>query len=101
MFASDCGSIDVYHEGTKTHEDHKNYLVQERFVSFVGPSCLREESDPRSCLVAAAPLELILIVCEEHVEAGERSVTAADIALQFHLHLVGQLGRVHMLLEGA
>src|SRR5438093_11243717 len=52
-------------------------------------------------LFAAAPLELILIVCEENVEAGERSVTAADIALQFHLHLVGQLGRVHMLLERA
>src|SRR5262249_45949192 len=36
---------------------------------------------------------------EKHIEAGERAVTAADVALQLDLHVFGQIGRVHLLLE--
>jgi hypothetical protein len=35
MFASGRWSIDVYHEGAKTHEDHEHCFVQERFVFVV------------------------------------------------------------------
>ena len=50
-------------------------------------------------LVSAASLELILFVGEEHVEARERAVAAADVALQLHLRVIGQVGGVHLLLE--
>src|SRR5579862_4453308 len=50
--------------------------------------------------VAAAPFEVIFLVCKEDVEAGQGSVAAADVALQLHLHVVGQIGRIDVLLDG-
>src|SRR5688572_5179844 len=56
---------------------------------------------PGSIGVAPAPLELILVGGEEDVEAGQRSIAAADVALQLDLHVVRQAGGVDLLLEGA
>jgi hypothetical protein len=53
----------------------------------------------RARLIPAAAFELIRFIGKEDVEAGERSVTPADVALQLHLHVFRQIGRVHLLLE--
>src|SRR5215204_1677806 len=45
--------------------------------------------------------ELIVFFGEEHVEAGERSVAAADVALQLDLHVFRQVGGVDLLFERA
>ena len=49
--------------------------------------------------LSAGALELVVLVGEEDVEAGERAVAAADVALQLHLHILGQVGAVDLLLE--
>src|SRR5262245_25688777 len=51
-----------------------------------------------SALLAAA-LELIGVVGEQHVEAGERAVAAGDVALELHLQIRVDLERVDLLLE--
>src|SRR5688572_2363247 len=48
---------------------------------------------------AAAALELIALVGEQHVEAGERPVAAAHIGLQLQLDIVGQVRGAHLLLK--
>src|SRR4051794_11278764 len=50
-------------------------------------------------LVAPAAFELIRLVREQDVEAGQRSVAAADVALKFHFVGLGQIRGVDLLLE--
>src|SRR5688500_446052 len=51
--------------------------------------------------VACAALELIGVVGEEHVEAGQRAIASAHVGLQLHLHILWQVRRVHLLFERA
>src|SRR6185369_8588345 len=53
---------------------------------------------PRS--VPARTLELVVLVGEEHVEAGQRAVAAADVRLQPDLRVVREIGGVDLLLQG-
>ena len=66
---------------------------------------LRTSNSQRAWIEGAgllsSTLELIVLVGKQHVEAGQRAVAAADVGLQLHLHVFGQVGRVDLLLERA
>ena len=47
----------------------------------------------------SAALELIVVVREQDVETGQRSVAPADVGLQLHLDIVRQIGCVDVLLQ--
>src|SRR3989442_6101478 len=64
-------------------------------------ACRPRQAWNRSTLISTAALELIAVVGEQDVETGQRPVTATDIALKLHLHIVRQVGSVHLLLERA
>src|SRR4029079_3460093 len=68
-------------------------------VRRTGEVRLKPDTTSDLALIAAAALELISLVGKQHVEARQRSVTSADVALQLHLHIVRQVGGVHLLLE--
>ena len=48
---------------------------------------------------AARPLELIQFLRKQHVEARQRSVAAADVALQLDFDIFREIGGVDLLLE--
>ena len=52
-------------------------------------------------VILPQPLELIVLLGEQHVEAGQRSVAARDVSLQLDLEILRQLGGVELLLERA
>src|SRR5262245_35810980 len=52
-------------------------------------------------LFASASLELICRISKKYVEAGERSVAAAYVALQLQLDVGGEIGGIHLLFERA
>src|SRR4051794_12421349 len=52
-------------------------------------------------LLRPAPAKLIVLVGEEHVEAGERAVAAGDVALELDLRVLGHVHRIDLLLERA
>src|SRR5262245_50510486 len=56
---------------------------------------------PSHRLFTAAALELLALVREEHVEAGQRAVTAADVTLELHLLSLWKIRGVDVLLERA
>src|SRR5690242_660546 len=49
--------------------------------------------------LGAGAFELIVLVGKEHVEARQRSVTAADVGLELQLDVCGRVHGVHLLLE--
>ncbi|HXG72477.1 MAG TPA: hypothetical protein VNJ04_17885, partial [Gemmatimonadaceae bacterium] len=52
-----------------------------------------------SANLVAAPFELIGLFRKEHVEAGQRAIASADIALELDLHVGRHVRRVDLLLE--
>src|SRR5687767_38952 len=50
---------------------------------------------------ASAPFELIALLGEQDVEAGQRSVAAADVALELHLDVRRELRGVDLLFQRA
>src|SRR6188474_3512704 len=54
-----------------------------------------------SKLFSSGSLELVVLLGEQHVEAGEGSVAARDVSLQLDLEIFRQLGGVELLLERA
>jgi len=72
-----------------------------QLVSLQRTEAVHPEDFLNSDSVAAAPLELIFFVREQHVETRQRPVTAADVALQLHLQIIRQVSSVDLLLERA
>ena len=83
--------------------------LQSRSLDFDRRSRVRSDAVPiqrlgsrvESADLLARSLELIFFVGKEDVEAGQRSVAAADVRLQLHLDVFRQIRRVDLLLERA
>src|SRR5207248_9078808 len=57
---------------------------------------------PGHCAALGAGSELVVLVFEQDVERGQRSVTARDTLLQVELVRIAQfIARVHLLLENS
>src|SRR5437773_4725134 len=71
-------------------------------VLSIGNACDRNDRSSAGRPVHCAGSELVVLVFEQDVERGERSVTARDILLQVELVRIAQfVARVHLLLENS
>src|SRR5947208_13738130 len=65
-------------------------------------SLRRDGISTTSTIPSCAGSELVVLVFEQNVERGERSVTARDVLLQIELVCIAQfVARVHLLLENS
>src|SRR6476661_7917936 len=85
-------SRSLQHEKKVRSQDH--FARVRQFRSLQGISGTRR-------LLAAAALELVALVREKDVEAGQRAVAAADVTLELHLFCLWQVRGIDMLLERA